>query len=209
MSSGSIGEGIEMNIPDIYIGDVRDFFREYSGPKFDVILIDPPWHHTIDMLPLNRRVENHYHTMELDELMALPILNLANNPAELFLWTTNTFVPEACDLMRKWGFRYITKMDWVKMRNNRIQTGLGINVRGSSESILIGKYGDFPVPKPENRPSTVIFGERDKHSEKPEESYIAIEKMYPEARRLEIFGRRQRPGWFVTGNEIQGWIPLK
>ena len=189
----------------MFAGDIRDFLRTYTGPKFDLILIDPPWQFTVPVVPMNRRVENHYMTMPLNDLMALPIQNITKKPSILFLWSINTLIPEACKLMEKWGFKYTTKMDWIKVRNGKIQMGLGVNVRGSSESLLIGKCGNYPVPLPKNRPASGIIAERFKHSEKPEESYKKVEEMYPDARKLELFARKQRRGWFVVGNQINGW----
>lgn len=188
---------------NIYNGDVRDFLRTYRGSKFDLILIDPPWKYGIDLMPRSRKTENHYLTMTIDEIASLPILNVATNPSVIFLWATNSLLPEAIDVMDKWGYQYTTKIEWVKKQNEKIQTGMGWNVRGASESLLIGKMGNYPLPEPKNRPKAVFEAPRTRHSEKPELSYITIEKMFPSARRLEIFSRKPRKGWYAVGNQIE------
>jgi N6-adenosine-specific RNA methylase IME4 len=39
------------------------------------------------------------------------------------------------------------------------------------------------------------------HSQKPDEAYELIEKMYPDLPKIELFARYARPGWDVWGNE--------
>ena len=187
----------------VFIGDVRDFLSSYSGPKFDLILIDPPWKYGRDMLPKSRKTENHYGLMTIQEIQNLPIRNVVSNPAIIFLWATNPLLPEAIGIMGRWGFTYTTKIEWVKKQNEKVQIGMGWNVRGASESLLIGKMGNYPLPEPKNRPKAVLEAPRTRHSEKPELSYLTIEKMYPDARKLEIFARKPRKGWFVVGNQIE------
>jgi N6-adenosine-specific RNA methylase IME4 len=48
----------------------------------------------------------------------------------------------------------------------------------------------------------VIFSPRREHSRKPDEVYDLIEKMYPEATKLELFARTARDGWDQWGNEV-------
>ena len=186
---------------NVYNGDVRDFLKTYTGPKFDLILIDPPWRYQVNLVPRSRKIENHYQTMTIDEIASLPILNVTTDPSVVFLWATNSLLPEAIEVMDKWGFRFVTKIEWVKKRDGRLQKGMGYNVMGSSESLLIGKHGNYPVP--DFRPPSVIEAPRTRHSEKPELSYLTLEKMYPTARKIEIFSRKPRKGWFVVGNQIE------
>jgi N6-adenosine-specific RNA methylase IME4 len=190
------------NNSGVFIGDVRDFLSSYSGPKFDLVLIDPPWKYGRDMLPKSRKTENHYGLMTIEEIGNLPIRNVVKNPSVLFLWATNPLLPEAIDIMGRWGFEYTTKIEWIKKQNEKVQTGIGWNVRGASESLLIGKMGNYPLPDAKNRPNSVLEAPRTRHSEKPELSYLIIERMFPKAKRLEIFGRKSRKGWFVVGNQI-------
>ena len=52
-------------------------------------------------------------------------------------------------------------------------------------------------PLPANRPPSVIDGPRTKHSRKPVVFYEWIEKMYPNAKKVELFSREPRKGWKV------------
>ena len=51
---------------------------------FDVILADPPWQfHTY--APGNRSIENHYDTMDLDDICAMPVSDIAANDSVLWM----------------------------------------------------------------------------------------------------------------------------
>ena len=59
------------------------------------------------------------------------------------------------------------------------------------------------VPLEENRPSSVLTAPVGEHSQKPEEVYGIIEKMYPNRTYLELFARKPdvRMGWAYWGAE--------
>lgn len=48
----------------------------------------------------------------------------------------------------------------------------------------------------------IIEAPRRGDSVKPDEAYEALEQLYGDVRRLELFARCLRPGWTVWGNEI-------
>jgi N6-adenosine-specific RNA methylase IME4 len=50
--------------------------------------------------------------------------------------------------------------------------------------------------------SPAILSERREHSRKPEQVYEAIEAMYPNLPRLELFARNPREGWKQWGNQV-------
>jgi len=47
----------------------------------------------------------------------------------------------------------------------------------------------------------VIRAPRGRHSQKPAVLYELIERMYPQASKLELFARTARPGWDAWGKE--------
>ena len=47
----------------------------------------------------------------------------------------------------------------------------------------------------------VVIAPVTEHSEKPDEVYRRIERLYP-APRLELFARKPREGWTVWGDEV-------
>jgi N6-adenosine-specific RNA methylase IME4 len=48
----------------------------------------------------------------------------------------------------------------------------------------------------------IIEARRRGNSVKPDEAYAALERLYGEVRRLDLFARRPRPGWTVWGAEV-------
>lgn len=164
--------------------------------KFQIILADPPWRYDFGNSD-NRIIENHYPTMELADICALDVPSLCADDCTLFLWTTSPKLEETFEVIKAWGFRYKTCMVWDKE-----MIGMGYYFRQQHELLLVCKRGDLPAPEPSNRVSSVLRAPRGRHSEKPEELYAILEKMYPRASRLELFCRSPRNGWAVWGNEV-------
>jgi len=162
---------------------------------FNVIYADPPWRYDYAETD-NRAIENQYPTLSLDEICALPVGALAADDCVLFLWATSPKLADAMQVLDAWGFNYRTCMVWVKDK-----IGMGYYARQQHELLLIATRGELPTPRPENRPPSVLYGERTEHSRKPADAYDMIERMYPEYERIELFARNGRAGWRAWGNE--------
>ena len=173
--------------------------RDLPPGKFQVIYADPPWKYDFATSE-SRSIEAHYPSMDLDEIKALDIRTRCNDDAVLFLWATPPKLREALAVMHAWGFEYLTNWVWVKD-----SIGMGYWARQRHELVLIGKRGSPPVPEPATRPDSVFAGSSSAHSAKPESVAIAIDRIYPDARKVELFGvGRARPGWSSWGNEAAG-----
>lgn len=166
-----------------------------TSTRYPVIYADPPWEYEHTKTD-NRRIDNHYPTMPLSDICAMPVSELATPDAVLFLWATSPKLEEALRVVAAWGFTYRTSMVWVKP-----QIGMGYYARQQHELLLIATRGSLPVPEPANRPNSVLESPRTEHSRKPEEYYGIIESMYPEYERIELFSRNQRRGWAAWGNQ--------
>ena len=164
--------------------------------QFPILYCDPPYRYE-HAISDSRKIENHYPTMPLEELCGLPVGEVSASDSVLFLWVPPPKLSEAMRLIEGWGFDYRTYIVWVKPR-----IGMGYYVRQQSELMLIAKRGNLPVPAPSNRPLAVINAPRTEHSEKPEEFYRIIERMYPGLPKIELFARKRREGWEAWGNEI-------
>jgi N6-adenosine-specific RNA methylase IME4 len=127
----------------------------------------------------------------------------ATENAVLMLWSTSPKLPEALRVLEAWGFRYVTQAVWDKRR-----MGAGYYFRQRHETLLIGKRGNLRVPHAEARVPSVIRELRGRHSQKPEVMMEIIERMYPGLPKLELFARRNRPGWAAWGNEVVSDIEL-
>jgi N6-adenosine-specific RNA methylase IME4 len=162
--------------------------------RYSLILADPAWEYDFSKSD-SRQIENQYLPSSLDDLKRLRVP--AAEDCVVFMWATSPKLSEAMDLMEAWGFEYKTCMVWVKD-----QIGMGYYARQKHELVLIGAKGSLELPDPSIRPESVFFSPRTEHSEKPEAIYSMIEVMYPTYKKLEMFARKQRPGWDVWGDEI-------
>jgi N6-adenosine-specific RNA methylase IME4 len=165
--------------------------------RYPVIYADPPWHYVNDPnLRGQRGPQNHYPTMTVAEICALPVRDITTRDAALFIWSPNAMVADCMKVIEAWGFTYCSQMVWVK---NKI--GLGVYFRTQHETLMIAKRGRIPAPPPKNRPPSVLLAPRRKHSQKPIEVYEIIERMYPELPKIELFARNRLAGWDVWGNQ--------
>jgi N6-adenosine-specific RNA methylase IME4 len=161
---------------------------------FDVLLADPPWRYE-DVKTASRAVENHYPTMDVEDIAALEVPAAAD--ALLFLWATSPKLAEAIGVLEAWGFDYRTNLVWVKDR-----IGMGFYARQRHELLLVGRRGDPGVPDEADRPDSVIEAPRLEHSAKPSIVHDLIETMYPGRSYCELFARTPREGWTSWGNEV-------
>lgn len=164
-----------------------------TGKTYPVIYADPPWQYQHSKTD-NRKIENHYPTMELDDICDLDVPSC--DDSILFLWVTSPKLEEGMRVMREWGFDYRTCAVWDKEK-----MGMGYYFRQQHELLLVGTKGNIPVPEPANRPRSVFSFEREEHSAKPHQVAEMIEAMYPEFSKLEMFCRSPRDGWDVWGNQ--------
>lgn len=164
--------------------------------KYHTIVADPPWDYR-DPLQRTRAsfrgAESHYEVMKLGNIAALPVRELAEEDAHLYLWCTNAFMVEAHQIALAWGFSVRTILTWIKPG-----IGMGHFFRNNTEHVLFGVRGKLP-PLRRNCP-TAFTAPRRAHSEKPCEFFDIVESVSPPPR-IELFGRGQRPGWTVWGYE--------
>jgi N6-adenosine-specific RNA methylase IME4/ParB-like chromosome segregation protein Spo0J len=165
---------------------------EFPTGPFQVIVADPPWQYdTGSSLP--------YPTMPLEDIKAMPVRDIADENAILWLWTTNAHLPVAFDVVEAWGFQYKALLTWVKDR-----MGTGEWLRGQTEHCMLAARGK-PVFLHENH-STVLEAARREHSRKPEEFYALVEATCPGGK-VELFCRQRREGWRAYGNETGRFGP--
>lgn len=165
--------------------------------RYPVIYADPPWRYELPAMGgTNRSIENHYPTMTLEEICALPVSDLATDDAILYLWATAPKLAECFKVIEAWGFQYRTNIVWDKEK-----IGMGYHARNQHELLLICKRGEIPPPAPGTQPSSVYREARGEHSAKPAFYYEMIEGAYPQLPKIELFCRSPRDGWAVWGNQ--------
>ena len=176
------------------------------GKKYKVIYADPPWQYRVySKKGQGKSAENHYHTMNIKDIMALPVDKIADKDCILFLWITFPCLKEGIEVMERWGFKYKTcGFNWVK-RNKKKNTyfmGLGFWTRSNSEVCLIGTKGQ---PKRVSKSVSQICDARImEHSRKPAEIRERIVELCGELPRIELFARDKVKGWDSLGDEIDG-----
>ena len=142
--------------------------------------------------------------MSIDELCALPVAELAATDCVLFLWATFPQLPEALQLIKAWGFHYITvAFVWLK-RNWKSPSwfyGLGYWTRGNAEICLLAIKG-----KPKRKSAGVhqfIISPIEQHSKKPDEARQKILALMGDLPRVELFARQKTPRSEEHTSELQ------
>lgn len=173
-----------------------------TDQRFRVVLADPPWRYA-HARSHSRAIERQYSTLCVEQVEAMPVEALVERHALLFLWATAPLLPEALRVVAGWGFQYVTCAVWDK-----VLLGPGYHFRQQHELLLVGKRGTPGTPAPADRIRSVVTARRGRHSTKPVQVHEYIERAYPDARKLELFARRPRPGWSVWGNEVKSDVHL-
>jgi len=182
-----------------------DLVRFARDRRFATILADPPWQFTNKtgkVAPEHRRLAR-YGTMKLDEIMALPVSDIAADTAHLYLWCPNAMLPEGLAVMKAWGFKYKSNVVWHKIRKDGGSDGRGVGFyfRNVTELILFGVRGkNARTLAPGRRQVNLLATRKREHSRKPDEQYPIIEACSP-GPFLELFARGTRKGWATWGNQ--------
>lgn len=180
--------------------------------KYTIFYADPPWKYENAIVNSKRkrrsesRASDHYPTLELEEICAIPIKPLAEKDALLYLWTTGTHMEEAIKVGQAWGFTFKT----VAFVWNKNISVAGFYTMTQCEYCLVFKHGRIPKPHGDRNIRQLLETtetefhtiKRGKHSVKPYQIRKRIEKMHPEQSKIELFAREAFPGWDNWGNEI-------
>ena len=183
----------------------HDLLTVFGKRRFASILADPPWRFTNKsgkIAPEHRRLTR-YGTMRLDEILALPVEQLAAPTAHLYLWCPNALLPEGLAVMKAWGFTYKSNLVWHKVRKDGGSDGRGVGFyfRNVTELILFGVRGkNARTLAPGRRQVNLLATRKREHSRKPDEQYALIEACSP-APYLELFARGRRERWTTWGNQ--------
>jgi N6-adenosine-specific RNA methylase IME4 len=172
--------------------------------KYRTIVADPPW-----ALDMPRHIATRankgegrepvpYPTLSVGEIANLPVRDLAEKDAHLYLWTINAYLEDAYRVARAWGFKPSTLLTWCKRPNG---LGLGGTYSLTTEYALFCRRGSCAAS---TRIDTTWFEwPRGPHSRKPDAFLDLVEQVSP-GPYLEMFARRCRLGWDAWGDQ---WYP--
>lgn len=191
--------------------------------RFQVAFADPAWRYYGDGNKPGA-AEKEYATMSDEDMIRLDMASYLERQAVLLVWATCPRLDFAIECGKAWGLHFRgVAFNWVKTTiDGRTIGAQGVRpsiVKTTTELVLAWS----PVKR--GRPiklhdesirqtietTEIVFPEDGeelraarpgKHSVKPDEAYARVEKMYPQASRVELFARRERSGWTCIGNEL-------
>lgn len=178
---------------------------DLNGAKFRTVLCDPPWrfsNSTGKVAPEHKRLAR-YSTMSLEDICALPVASIVEEPAHLYMWVPNAMLPDGLLALAEWGFTYKTNIIWHKLRRDGGSDGRGVGFyfRNVTEMLLFGVRGkNARTLAPGRRQVNYIGTRKREHSRKPDEQYALIEACSP-GPMVELFARGTRPNWTSWGLE--------
>ncbi len=171
--------------------------------KYKTIVADPPWPYASRMsgalipgtnqFSVMKAAPMPYPTMDVDDICALPVRELAEDASHLYLWTTQTFLRESYRVLDAWGFKQGAILVWSKPPKGVCGTYVC-----SVEFCIFARRGNLQHLR--RQIGTCYQWPRSEHSAKPEAFIDMIESVSP-GPYLELFARRNRLGWDTWGNE--------
>lgn len=186
-------------------------------------IIDPDWPYTVapgietleakngkgklSGFTRNRdREQNRYlrpEPMSLEELAAVRVGDLIGG--YVLMWTVGPFLINgaAQRILASWGFEPASILTWAKydLKKGHGYGGVGFWFLGNAEFCIVAKRKGWPSIR--TGYSSLIVAPKTAHSVKPEHIHKLCEARFP-GPFVEIFGRRQRDGWTVLGDEVPG-----
>ncbi len=189
----------------------RDWpFGDLGRGGYRVLYADPPWRFAAwSHRGEGRGAVQHYACLELDELKAFPVRDLAAPDAALFMWVVQPMLPQALELIEAWGFTFKTvAFAWVKIKGKQdrlfyagedVRLGLGYHTRSGFEQCWLATRGKGYERLTRGEPQ-IIFTPIRQHSRKPDEVADAIVRLCG-GPRLELFARQSHAGFDTWGNE--------
>jgi site-specific DNA-methyltransferase (adenine-specific) len=199
--------------------DYKRYVDEYKPQtkQYQIIYADPPWQYGDKVLnnghgkQFDSLQDYHYPTMSTKELNQLPIAKLAADNCALFIWTTDSHIPDCLEVIKAWGFEYKTvAFCWLKTAQWNILTrsNLGKWTQKNVELCLFATKGTMAKYLKDRSIHQLIEYPRSVHSRKPPEARIRIEKMFGDLPRLELFARQKAEGWHSWGNQVESSLSL-
>lgn len=188
--------------------------------RYRTIVADPPWPikdsgprtlakggrwDTSGVGTAGKRSVVPYERMSIDAIKVLPVGDLAEKDAHLYLWAVNAYLTEAYDVVKAWGFKPSTLLTWCKPP---MGLGLGGTFVNTTEFIIFARRGSLPAQRRSettwwlwSRPYIGSGGPT--HSAKPEAFQDHVEQVSP-GPYVELFARRARLGWDTWGDQSLG-----
>lgn len=186
--------------------------------KYKTIIADPPWKydgngpassktHRPNSFGSSPSSHERYGSMSMQELRNMPIKNMTQDKAHLYLWVTNAFIERGWQLCKDWGFDPKTVVTWGKIKNDGTPSmKTGYYFRGATEHFIFATKGNLRLKSNKCEP-TLFLSERLPHSVKPEWFYDLVNRCSFD-NKIELFSRKERYGFDSFGNQAENSIDL-
>lgn len=170
--------------------------------KYNIIYADPAWSYyndstaKPDCTTIKGMRRPPYQVMSSSEIMSLPIEELADDDAILFIWTTDYHLEKCMQVIKAWGFQYKTVgFVWSKKNKNGSQVCFmgAYTMKSGVELCLLatrGKNAHKLVKK--HNIKAYIESPRLHHSKKPDEIRDRIVELVGDIPRIELFARQKQ-----------------
>ena len=190
----------------------------FPDKKYQIIYADPPW--PFGSIRSSKKIngkyqryspdttvgKGNYNTMTGEDIIRLPVKDIADNDCVLFMWFCETELPLALEVVKAWGFKYVNiAFIWNKKEKSGKDVCYygGWTMRGA-EMVLLGTKGKphAKIASHNVRQKTDAIRDRKCHSRKPQEIRDKIVELMGDIPRIELFARQKTEGWDVWGNEV-------
>ena len=189
-------EAGEITIGEVY-KDIRkkehqETLKSHKLPegKYRLIYADPPWKLGSEpVASTNPEAIGYYPRMTVDEIIEVPLHDICEKNAALFLWVPPQLLEEALDVLHAWGFEYRSIFTWQKSKGTP-----GLYNKIDQEFLLVGEKGNCQ-PETDEIVSSIQCIEK-KGASKPDEFRKIIEKLYSSTEnKVELYPRKKCEGW--------------
>ena len=179
--------------------------------RYRTLVADPPWPGKWEAGERaggnGKRYEGKvlaYDLMTVEAICALPVADLAEDDAHMYLWIPDRLLIEgvAQQVLSAWGFKPGRVIVWWAKRN----PGLGRFPRAAHEAIVLGVRGSLAYSDEAANTASVQDWKQPyanggkQHSAKPDGMLDLVERASP-GPYLEMFARRARFGWDYWGDQ--------
>lgn len=181
--------------------------------RYRTIVADPAWPFTYNGWGwksgyYQKRRGLGYETMTVEDICALPVSDLAEPDAHLYLWIPDPLLVQgvAAQVAAAWGFPVGRLLIWEKPN-----FGMGTFPRSQHEAVMVCRRGTN-VPFAIRDVGSVIrwkqlYRKGKVNSAKPDAFMDLVEQASP-GPYLELFARSKRIGWDVWGDEVDSDVEL-
>ena len=171
----------------------------FPNKKYNIIYADPPWKYKESWG--NGQVN--YKTLTTEDIKNLPVKEITEDQAHLYLWVTNPFINEGLQICKSWGFEYKTLITWIKTyKDGTPEMGMGYYFRGCTEHIIFGVKGKMKIKNKITRNMFYAVNSRN-HSQKPSCVKDMIVNCSGDLPRIELFAREETDGWDCWGDDTK------